>query len=187
MVKTWDEEYPEYPSSSLEQVQECIKPTQKLYWQLINTNFQNTDICAKQWATELKIDYKALLQSWPKILIDAWSISNAAKLRYMQYKILNKILITNVTCARWDKSVSSLCSFYFSKNETIMHLLVECCTVQKLWYALTKWVKFHVNIQLNITNKLVILNNYSGIHERMVNTLILIMKQYIYSSKCKST
>ena len=36
-----------------------------------------------------------------------------------------------------------------------------------------------------MTKLLVILNNYQGKHKQFVNTLILVMKHYIYVAKCR--
>ena len=41
-----------------------------------------------------------------------------------------------------------------------------------------------LNIQINLTPELIILNNYDGKCKHIVNTLIAIMKQFIYASKC---
>ena len=40
-------------------------------------------------------------------------------------------------------------------------------------------------INLKIDAATVILNNYKGKSKMLVNTLILILKQYIYATKCK--
>ena len=74
-----------------------MKFSQKIYWQIVQSNYIYTDTNYITWANELKIDPDSLKEDWPEILIMGRKISNAAKLRHMQYKILNKILVTNLS------------------------------------------------------------------------------------------
>ena len=64
------------------------------------------------------------------------------------------------------------------------HLLYDCKHVVKLWKGLAKWLDYFIKITIDLTPEIVLLNNYKGKRKSVINTLIVIMKQFIYSSKC---
>ena len=49
-----------------------------------------------------------------------------------------------------------------------------------------RWVTYILKLQapLVLTPEIVICNNYKGLYGDLINTLILITKQYIYATKC---
>ena len=53
-----------------------------------------------------------------------------------------------------------------------------------LWVALTKWLKYFLNIEVAFDIKMVIINDYVGKYKALVNIFIIVMKQLIYSDKC---
>ena len=71
-------------------------------------------------------------------------------------------------------------------KETTYHLFVQCRHVRKLWHALTKWCRYFLNIKLELKPEVIIFNEYCGSRANLVNLLILIMKRYVYVSKCKN-
>ena len=48
-----------------------------------------------------------------------------------------------------------------------------------------KWIKWKYNQKIEIEQKEIILNSYKGPKRILINALILIMKRYIYVTKCK--
>ena len=162
------------------------KPSNKLYWQHVDATIKCVDSSCLMWATELKIHPDNLGEKWEYYLLKARTISNSAKLRYFQYRILNHKITTNVMRAKWDQNISELCSFCFNERETVMHIMVECPNVAKLWKTLSNWCNYHYEIKTVFDASTIILNDYQGKEKNYVNTLILILKQFIYSQKCKS-
>ena len=69
-------------------------------------------------------------------------------------------------------------------EETISHLLVFCEEVVKIWLCLFRLIDYFCDIQLEINEENILLNNYPGPRKHLVNTLIVICKQYIYATKC---
>ena len=69
-------------------------------------------------------------------------------------------------------------------NETPYHLLIQCNVVDKMWSALKRWLHYIHGISTNIGACTIILNDYTGKDKAFVNCCLLIMKQYIYATKC---
>ena len=98
--------------------------------------------------------------------------------------MLNRTLTTNVLRNKWDKYFSSLCTFCNTYSETTVHLLYKCDLVCPLWKKLERIINYFYQIKLDIDLKLVLLNNYQGPGKEIVNLLVIIMKQFIYATKC---
>ena len=64
------------------------------------------------------------------------------------------------------------------------HLLVDCNAIRMLWENLKKWIKYFLKVDIELTPELILLNNYSRKYKSLINTMIIIMKQYVYSTKC---
>ena len=171
--------------TTLESLLDKKEPSKHCYWLIINSKFLYQDGCRSNWERDLDLAIDELKELWNSLYQETRSNTNAAKLRFLQYKILNRILTTNITRAKWDKNVSPFCAFCGAHKETMVHLLFDCAIVQNLWKALKKWLKYFFKIEIEWTKELVILNNYRGKNRKFTNTVILILKQYIYSAKCK--
>ena len=157
--------------------------SKSMYWQYIEQTYAENDGCKMLWEKDLEMELSQ--DDWERVFRDMHKITTSAKLRYFQYKILSRSLITNMRRNKWSQQISPLCTFCNNKPETILHLMVECENVKKLWDALKRWVKYHYSISIELTPKDIILNNVITIKKKYVNLIILIMKQYIYAAKCK--
>ena len=62
--------------------------------------------------------------------------------------------------------------------------MYDCVVVNKLWSQLSRWLDYICGIDMTLSGDVVILNNYKGENALLVNTLILIVKQYIYAQSC---
>ena len=58
--------------------------------------------------------------------------------------------------------------------------------VQKLWKALKKWLYNIIKKKVEISDQEIIFNEFKGTEKSVVNTLIIILKRYIYVTKCKA-
>ena len=149
--------------TKIERISKNSPCTKWLYWRYIEERVHFADSTCLLWAKDLKICPDLLGVQWEERLMDARRISKAVKLRNLQYKILNRILVTNVLRAKWNMSISPKCSFCFTKPETVLHLLVECTEVDKMWRNLCKWVSNFYQIPLKEMDAvMIILNNYEG-------------------------
>ena len=175
----------EVPQSNVEIIMTYKNASKQLYWDLLEAKFPTSSATCTLWAHNLNMEVCLLEDIWESLYLKTCSFTNATKLRWFQLRVLNRILTTNILRSRYHNHVSSLCSFCASKNETVTHLLYECDIVKQLWFALVKWIKYYSNIDIKIDLSLVVLNNYKGSANKLINMYILALKQYIYSSKCK--
>ena len=123
-------------------------------------------------------------EDWEEAFVNIFSVTNSTKLRMFQYKILNGILTTNVVRSKYTANLTPKCTFCKTENETVHHLLVECRNVKNQWKNLRKWCKYILGITFELTDRDIILNNFNGKSKAFVNTLILLMKRYLYVTKC---
>ena len=93
--------------------------------------------------------------------------------------------MTNYKRSKWDDDVSPLCSFCNVNFETTIHIFVLCAQVKKLWASLGRWLIYMSQIEVNSTPDIIIYNNYKDVHQGMINAIILIVKQYVYATKCE--
>ena len=133
------------------------------------------------WETELNMEF--LSQDWQKLYLDVMKLTSSTKLRFFQFRIINKYLPTNVLVSKWDRTVSSLCSFCSQADETLLHLFVECSHVIKIWSMLKKWLYHFCFVEIAIDPVQILLNKYKEAFTDMVNTIILITKYYIYTQR----
>ena len=154
----------------------------QIYWQEI-LKMDGQSSTATLWSIELGINFDE--EEWNALLVDTLKVTTATKLRYFQYRVLYRNLTTNVRRSKWNQQMSPLCTFCKNSPETVIHLLCECKCVQKLWVALRKWLNYYLHVHVQFSNVMIITQRYSGKFKRLVQLMVLILKQYIYASKCK--
>ena len=123
---------------------------------------------------------------WNNILITAKRLTLSTKLNSFQYSLLCCVLTTKVHRHKWNNVILPYCSFCKETDETILHLFIQCKIVRKLWKGLIDWLYPFCYIQLDIDPFEILFNKYKDSFAILVNTILLITKQYIYTHKCKS-
>ena len=87
---------------------------------------------------------------------------------------------------KWGIVSSDRCTFCLNERETIVQLFWECSIVQRVWHDFKEYVTNEltssINFELSKTN--VIFNTLVPDPKHVLNTCVLIIKQYIY--RCKS-
>ena len=157
--------------------------TNILYWKIIEIEYPTTDSSVTIWEHDLQIKVDPVI--WDKLYELTHCYTCSTKLRYFQYRLLNRILTTNHLRHKWDKTVSYKCRLcQEDENETILHIMYDCKLTRKLWQNLERWLQYNYQIPIVITRKMVIFNDYTGKHKNFINFLILAMKQFVYSSLC---
>ena len=68
------------------------------------------------------------------------------KLRDFQYKINNKILVTNSFLRKINRIDSGLRTYWNENEEKIFHLFSECRIVNQFWNQLKNWLETNTNI-----------------------------------------
>ena len=145
-------------------------------------NNQKQSLLRSKWENELNKEINDT--DWNKIVTEVNKITNCTKLRAFHYRLTQRILTTNIHRNKWDPSVPSSCYFCKVNEETYSHLFVECTTVQTIWRALKKWLYHFCYVEFDVDVYTILMNRYKDSFPKMVNTIILIVKQYIYASKC---
>ena len=135
------------------------------------------------WNVNVNAGFTA--DEWCKIREKSFKISLSVKLRYFQYRLLSNKITTNAMRAKWDKSVPSVCSnCNQNATETILHILYYCNVEIKFWNVICKWFKYVTNLTIEITERIIIANNFKGENALLVNTIILVSKQYLFAARC---
>lgn len=122
------------------------KVSNLVYWAIID-NRNYTDARRIIWSTDIPECYSTQ-EAWEKIHIHINKITCCTKLRYFQYRLLNKYLITNIDRSKYDGSVSPLCSFCHLANETVRHLFFDCHEVHKFCQAFKRWSRTIIGVEM---------------------------------------
>ena len=103
------------------------------------------------------------------------------KLRSFQYKLLLGAIVTNVQLKWYRIKETNNCSFCNAYKEDYKHLFYDCRYVQQIWSFVTDYLKLNELTFYQIyTNKVVINPRH------VKNVIILIVKFYIYKTRCSS-
>ena len=153
-----------------------------MYWSLINDTDSGLEATRVLWEADLGTELDK--DEWAKLYTQTFSYTISTKLRYFQYRVLNRIVTTNVKRSKWDNTVSPKCFFCNDKAETMLHIFYECKVTTKIREALERWLKYFYNITIQLNPEVILLNRYEGKYKKLINMYILVMKQHIYASKC---
>ena len=102
------------------------------------------------------------------------------KLRDFQFKINNRILVTNSFLFKIKKKDSNRCSYCNQEAETITHLLFHCGKVVEFWKNLKIWLERKANINLQVDLKNIL---FSSPPQAFLSYFITVAKYFIYKSK----
>ena len=153
-----------------------------IYLLLLKNKKGNNNQNKIKWEQELGIEIRDSI--WEGNIQRTNSLTNSTKLRYFQYRLENRLLVTNYMRNKWDPTVVKECTFCHKDSETIVHLLYDCPLIKNIWKALKRWLYYFCFIELDITVQVILFNRYKDSFPQLVNTIILVVKQYIYAAKC---
>ena len=158
------------------------KLTNNMYWSLVEKYHPVTTTTRFLWEKELNLSITQ--EDWSNVLVGLFNMVKPTKLHYLHYKIVTKILTTNVLRHKWDPNISKLCTFCQAEPETTKHMLVLCDIISPLWSQLSRICKYFYQVDIKFTPEMVILNNYTGKHKEIINYLIITLKHFVYMKKC---
>ena len=111
------------------------KASKFCYWNLNEKYFSTeNDPSGIMWATELNVDIT--VKNWKTHMSNFYKYTTCSKLRFLQYRQLNKKLTTNKRRVKWGNDVSIDCSFCRTHPGTVMLLLIECTSTARIWTSL---------------------------------------------------
>ena len=127
---------------------------------------------------------------WSTVYLLTHKVTQDTQLKWLQTRILHRILATNTFLFKIGLRDNELCTFCNIMPETIEHLFWECPISKSFWLDLTEWLKGKCNHlqDMSLTQQDVLF----GIHskqkpDRILNLILLHAKSYIYKSKLSKT
>ena len=97
--------------------------------------------------------------NWTNIYSKPFKSTQDTKLRWLQCRILHRILTTNIFLLKINKSESNRCTFCKVFPETILHLFWECIPVKNFWNSFVQLMLdkcIHIK-NLKLTSELILL------------------------------
>ena len=138
----------------------------------------------KKWTNHYDFDDSV----WGNIFYLPFKITNDSKLQWFQYRILHNILTTNSLMFKANIVSSPLCTFCNSESETITHIFWDCQKVQDLLQSLeilldALLIPFTINKHSFIFG----LPSVRNVYNKVDNEISIIIKHYIYKTRCLNT
>lgn len=103
------------------------------------------------------------------------------KLKDFQFKINNKILVTNSFLRKINKIDTDRCGYCQNNPETISHLFLECNRVKEFWDRLKMWMNVNVNLNLILEDRNILFSTQNN--NELISYILLLAKYYIYKNK----
>lgn len=128
-------------------------------------------------------DFEFDNEKWQKILKIPFSVTKSSKLQWFQVRIIHHILITNTFLYKTKLYPSPLCSLCNKERETIIHCIWECCEVQKLLQQFENLCDI-LFIPVVLNKESFLFGLLSPVANIVDNEIIILIKHYIYKSRC---
>ena len=157
---------------------------------------RNTKLVARVYE-DLSIDYSVInekMYQWQKefdiegsfrdCFNDLYKVTNVCKLWSFQYKLLMRVLVTNVHLERWKVLSSNLCTFCQKDKESYIHLFIWCEHVKNLWLKVETFMNEFSTDHIVFGVDMVICNRLVEDPSHVKNFLCLLTKHYIYRQRC---
>ena len=157
------------------------KGCQTIYKILINSDV--TPTAQRKWQTKLNLhsDFK-----WSTVYLLSHKTTQDTHLKWLQMRILHRILATNTYLFKIRIADTELCNFCKIQPESLEHLFWDCPISHVFWEELTEWIKsncYHViNLRLNKQDVLFGITNKIRT-DRILNLIILLAKNYLYKMR----
>ena len=135
----------------------------------------------EKWDWELGLENSVDL--WKQINCEIRSLTGTP-LRWLQYKIIHRILGTNAFLYKVGLLDSPLCSFCNRRPESISHLLWDCPVTAKVVDEVRQWLGKIYGKTVHITGQEFILGKYRA-EIPAFNLIMVVLKRYIYGQKLK--
>lgn len=122
-------------------------------------------------------------EDWRSIYEMPFAVTKCSKLQWFQYRINHKILATNNYLFKINIINSPICVFCNQEDETIEHLLWDCCIVQEFLHRVNNLLlDFNIQLPLNKKDFLFSIEDYK--QKKLIQLIILEIKYYIYTARC---
>ena len=153
----------------------------QLYYKLLNNDDWQPKCCST-WADKLGRDI-----SWGICFKKMHKIKDI-KLKWLQIRIIHRIIPTNVVLKEMGVKDCYNCSFCGAEKDSIVHLFWRCPCVNNFWNLLQNLLKEKCETAKNVrlTENIVLFGwDKDFVSDVILDLIILLAKQYIF--KCKIT
>ena len=110
----------------------------------------------QKWKAELcqDIEYEIFLRCF----VDIHFVTNVPKYRSFQYRLLMRIIVTNIDLYKWKLKDTDKCTFCKQESESYLHLFIYCEKVQPFWVDVEELMKQYGNTPINFAPDTVLMN-----------------------------
>ena len=106
-----------------------------------NLLLREQGLCRSKGKWELELDKIWSNKAFNRNFRNIYLVSNIAKYRSFQYRLLHRALVLNTHLYVWKMRENDLCTFCGKSRETLLHLFTQCEIIQELWLQSYEWVK----------------------------------------------
>ena len=177
-------EYCDLNRSRVEWVRNSNHITQDVYNKLRKTFAHFPSHLVDKWRAELnngEIDNDFISNSLGKL----YAASISTKIRQFQYRLINRIIVTNVHLYKWRKKENSLCELCQEEEESYKHLFADCKHVRPYWEKVCNWIAQKTGLYLQLNRTEILLGTPDYIHP-LIDLLYTIGKMHIYNNRFKN-
>ena len=130
----------------------------------------------QKWKIKLNIDISKT--DFLNLVNTMYLCTKSPKLRDFQYRVLDSTLVTNEKLSMCGMINEESCSFCHNAPETIIHLLIECETSQRLWSEVTGYLYDISGLRINMSYVDVLLGMVGAGDTDLLNLINVTVKQY---------
>jgi hypothetical protein len=152
----------------------------KIYYDILQNNDTSPNKPCTKWEIKM-ID----VIDWKQVFRKLHYMKDIT-LRWLQFRIIYRILGTNIVLKNMQIEPSDQCTFCGLEKETIEHLFWKCIYTNNFWGSLQNLIRLHCSHASNFSlNENLVLFGYSRNFksDNVFDLILMIGKQYIY--KCK--
>ena len=124
-------------------------------------------------------------ENWGSFYSLSHLCTNDTCLIYFQYRVLHRILPTNVYLYKIGFTDSEMCTFCKNQPESLEHLFYDCTSVKTFLDIVIKWLNIDTSSKMSRTNML--LGWPVNQNNKVFNWFMLQFKYFVYISKCKKS
>ena len=121
---------------------------------------------------------------WNKIFTLPKKTTIDSQTRIFQYKILHRILPTNDLLHKYNLRDNPMCEQCPVTIDTLEHTFHLCPRIKQVWYDMADWLFPEIDLFHYINSENIIVGIYKE-NNFLENTIILLVKRFIYINKCK--
>lgn len=130
-----------------------------------------------KWREKLNVNISN--EMWSLYCSIPFRCSNDLKIRWFQYRVIHRLIPTNVYRYNISTAESNQCSLCHDALDTIEHSFVHCLYVLPLW----EFLHYHLenaDIELNTHDTVLLILGCN--RDQMFNLIIILVKFYIFKS-----